>query len=195
MLTNRVTQLDAVLFTHAHKDHTAGMDDIRSFNFLQQKDMPIYAREEVLNQLKREFAYVFVEKKYPGIPQVETIEITGEPFEIDGVTITPIEVMHHKMPVYGFRVKDFTYITDANFISDESMEKIKGSKVVVINALQKTEHISHYTLDQALEVIERLQPKKAYLTHIGHRMGLHRDVSKQLPENVKLAFDGQKILL
>lgn len=193
MLINRVKRLDAVLFTHAHKDHTAGMDDIRSFNFLQQKDMPIYGRKEVLTQLKQEFSYVFVEKKYPGIPQVDTFELDGNSLNIEGVNVTPIEVMHHKMPVYGFRFGDFTYITDANYISPESMDKIRGSKVVVINALQKTEHISHFTLKEALQIIKELKPKKAYITHISHKMGLHRDVSKELPDNVKLAFDGQRI--
>ena len=193
MLQNRVKKLDAVLFTHAHKDHTAGMDDIRSFNFLQKMDMPVYGRQDVLDQLKREFSYVFAEKKYPGIPQVTTHPIANEPFTIGAIQITPIEVMHHRLPVLGFRVANFTYITDANYISDASKEKIKGSSVLVLNALQKAPHMSHFTLDQALEVIEELKPKSAYLTHISHRMGKHREVSTGLPDHVKIAFDGLRL--
>lgn len=193
VLRERVKRLDAVLFTHAHKDHTAGMDDIRSYNFRQQTDMPIYGTVDVIDQLKREFSYVFAAKKYPGVPSVIVNEIDKNPFKIDDIEITPIEVMHYKLPVLGFRINDFTYITDANYISDEEMEKIKGTKHFVINALQKEEHISHFTLDQALEVIEKVKPEKAYLTHISHKLGKHRDVSKELPENVVLAFDGLKI--
>lgn len=193
VLRERVKKLDAVLFTHAHKDHTAGMDDIRSYNFRQAADMPIYGTKEVIDQLKREFAYVFAEKKYPGVPSVVVNLIDKNPFRIGQTDIIPIEVMHYKLPVLGFRIKDFTYITDANYISDEEMEKIKGSKYLVLNALQKEEHISHFTLDEALEVIDKINPEKAYLTHISHKLGKHRNVSKELPKNVELAFDGLKV--
>jgi len=193
MLRERVRKLDAVLFTHAHKDHTAGLDDIRSFNFLQKKDMPVYAEQEVIEQLKKEFSYIFAENKYPGIPQVALNQITSDTFEIEGQQIIPIRVMHYKLPVLGFRIGDFTYITDANYISEEEKEKIKGSKVIVLNALQKTEHISHFTLDQALALMEELKPEKGYFTHISHRLGLHREVSEELPENIHLAWDGLKV--
>ncbi|MEO9481981.1 MAG: MBL fold metallo-hydrolase [Ekhidna sp.] len=195
MLRARIDQLDAVLFTHAHKDHTAGMDDIRSYNFLQKKDMPIYARTEVQDQLKQEFSYIFSESQYPGIPKVALNTLTGEPFEVQGQSIIPIEVMHHKLPVYGFRFGDFTYITDANHISEEEKEKIKGSKVIVLNALQKENHISHFTLDEAVSLMQELNPEKGYLTHISHRLGLHMEVSNELPENVELAWDGLQLVI
>lgn len=193
MLRERIDKLDAVLFTHAHKDHVAGMDDIRSYNFLQKKDMPIYATEQVIDRLKEEFTYIFEQDKYPGIPRVETIEIQNAEFEVLGRKVTPIEVMHYKLPVFGFRFGDFTYITDANFISEEEKDKIKGSKVIVLNALQKKTHISHFNLDEALDLMEELNPEKGYLTHIGHFMGRHQDVSKELPENVEIAWDGLKL--
>lgn len=193
MLRERVDHLDAVLYTHAHKDHTAGMDDIRSFNFLQKTKIPAFGQENTLAQLKTEFAYVFADKKYPGIPQVSLNVIDKSNFEIKGQTIIPIEVMHHKLPVLGFRIGDFTYITDANHIDETEKEKIRGSKFLVVNALQKTEHISHFTLDQAVELIAELKPEKAYLTHISHKLGLHADVSKELPENIYLAHDGLKL--
>lgn len=195
MLRARIDQLDAILFTHAHKDHTAGMDDIRSYNFLQKKDMPIYARTEVQDQLKQEFSYIFAESKYPGIPKVELNTLTGSPFEVHGQRIIPIEVMHHKLPVYGFRFGDFTYITDANFISEEEKEKIKGSKIIVLNALQKEDHISHFTLEEAIELMQELNPEKGYFTHISHRLGLHNEVSKELPRNIELAWDGLQLTL
>lgn len=193
MLRERVNRLDAVVFTHEHKDHTAGLDDIRSFNFLQRRDMPVYGRDRVLKQLKQEFAYIFHEKKYPGVPQVTLNPISNLPFKINGIAIIPIEVMHYKLPVFGFRVGNFTYITDANYIAEEEKEKIKGSKVVVLNALQKQEHISHFTLDEAIEVMEELKPEKGYFTHISHKLGLHAEVSKELPEYIELAWDGLTI--
>ncbi|WP_258099945.1 MBL fold metallo-hydrolase [Marinoscillum pacificum] len=195
MLRERVKRLDAVLFTHGHKDHTAGMDDVRSFNFKQQMDMPVYARKEVIEQLKNEFSYVFAENKYPGVPQIDTKEITNTPFQIGNSIITPIEVMHYKLPVFGFRIKDFTYITDANFISDEEVEKIKGSKVLVLNALQKEDHISHFTLDQAIDMAQRIGAEKTYFIHMSHILGKHRDVEQELPDGIELAFDGLKVEL
>ncbi|WP_422358957.1 MBL fold metallo-hydrolase [Reichenbachiella sp.] len=190
MLTNRVDHLDAVLYTHEHKDHTAGLDDIRSFNFKQKMDMPLYGRPSVLNQIKHEYAYMFAESKYPGVASVTLNPIENEPFEISGVEITPIEVMHYKLPVYGFRVKDMAYITDAKTVSNIEREKLKNLDVLVVNALQKKAHISHLTLDEAVQFIEEIKPQRAYITHIGHYMGTHREVQKELPENVYLAHDG-----
>jgi len=185
-----IQRVDAVLYTHEHKDHTAGMDDIRGFNYVQKSSIPLYAQAPVIAQLKREFAYAFGDDKYPGVPEIEVHEITNQPFTIAGVSIIPILVKHYFLDVLGFRFGDFTYITDANFIADEELEKIKGSKVLVINALRKTTHISHFTLDEALEVIAKIKPEKAYITHISHMMGLHADVALELPANVFLAHDG-----
>lgn len=195
MLQGRISQLDAVLFTHEHKDHTAGLDDIRPFNFKQQKDMPIFARKQVLEQIQREFSYVFSANKYPGVPQIETVEIDEHPFSIEGVGISPIPVMHYKLPVLGFRIADFTYITDANHIPESSIQLIRGSETVVINALQKTPHISHFTLDEAIEMAEVLGAKNTYFTHISHKLGLHSEVEKELPPGIHLAFDGLELSL
>ncbi len=193
MLSARIKRLDAVLFTHEHKDHTAGMDDIRSFNFRQKSDMPIYARKNVISQLRQEFEYVFADKKYPGVPRVITNEITNEPFFIQNQQIIPIEVMHYKLPVFGFRINDFTYITDANHIDENETEKIKGSKVLVLNALQKTEHISHFTLSEAVDIANKIGAEKTYFTHISHKLGKHMEVEKELPDNIELAWDGLKV--
>lgn len=190
ILRAAIQRVDAVLYTHEHKDHTAGMDDIRGFNYAQKSSIPLYAQAPVIEQLKREFAYAFAEDKYPGVPEIEVHEIENRPFTIAGVSIIPILVKHYYLDVLGFRFGDFTYITDANFISDEELDKVKGSKVLVINALRKTTHISHFTLDEALEVIEKIKPEKAYITHISHMMGLHAEVEKELPAHVHLAFDG-----
>ncbi|MBY0424300.1 MAG: MBL fold metallo-hydrolase [Cytophagales bacterium] len=195
MLRERVQSLDAILFTHEHKDHTAGLDDIRAFNYKQQKPMPVYARKQVMEQLKKEFSYAFDEHKYPGIPEINLLELKNEPLEIEGIRFVPIEVKHMYLPVFGFRVGNFTYLTDLNFISDEELEKVKGSEVVVIGALQKAAHQSHFRLDEAIALLEKLKPRKGYLTHISHRMGLHADVSKELPEFIELAYDGLKIQL
>jgi phosphoribosyl 1,2-cyclic phosphate phosphodiesterase len=188
-----ITRLDALIFTHEHKDHTAGMDDIRSFNFFQQKNMPIYGRKNVLEQIRIEFSYAFTEFKYPGVPLIDAMEIENKAFEIEGVKFQPIEVMHHKLPVFGYRINDFSYITDANSISDIELKKLEGSKVIVLNALQRTEHLSHFTLDEAVNLLKRLNPEKAYLVHLSHRMGLHKEVEKELPDFIKIAYDGLKI--
>ncbi|MFK8039162.1 MAG: MBL fold metallo-hydrolase [Crocinitomicaceae bacterium] len=193
MLRENVTHLESVLFTHEHKDHIAGMDDIRAFNYRSKQDMPIYATEQVQVGLKREFHYVFADFQYPGIPKVVVNTITTEPFELFGKIVQPIEVMHYKLPVLGFRIDDFTYITDANFISPEEKEKIKGTEILVLNALRQEPHISHFTLAEALELIAEIKPKKAYLTHISHLLGSHNMVSETLPDNVELAYDGLTI--
>ncbi|MBK0403943.1 MBL fold metallo-hydrolase [Adhaeribacter sp. BT258] len=190
VLRERIKKLDALLFTHEHKDHTAGMDDIRAFNFSQHQDMPVYAEERVIHQLQNEFSYIFSGINYPGIPRVQVHPITEEPFEIEGVLITPIRAMHYKLPVLGFRVGNFTYITDANFISEAEKEKIKGSEVIILNALRKEPHISHFSLSEAVTLLEELQPKQAYLTHISHLMGFHAEVEKELPDFIRLAYDG-----
>lgn len=195
MLRERINHLDAILFTHEHKDHTAGLDDVRAYNFKQQRDMPVYGRKQVLEQIQREFAYAFAEKRYPGIPIITMNEIENQPFEVEGVLVRPIDVLHFKLPVFGFRIGDFSYITDINFISEQELEKVKGSKVVVLGALQKTSHLSHYTLDQALAVLDKLRPNTAYLTHMSHKMGKHADVEAELPPHVFLAYDGLKVQL
>ena len=193
MLRENISALDAILYTHEHKDHTGGLDDIRPFNFRQKKDMPIYGRQQVIDQLKTEYAYAFGEKRYPGVPQIITHTIGNEPFNLNGTTVEPIEVSHYKLPVFGFRIKDFSYITDASFISAEEKEKVKNSEVLVLNALQKEEHISHFTLQEALDLIQELKPRKAYLTHISHKLGLHDETSRELPGGVELAYDSLKI--
>jgi len=196
MLREKVRKLDAVLFTHEHKDHTAGLDDIRAFNFLQQKDMPLYGTQKVLNQIKGEFAYIFAEKRYPGIPRVELHEISKEKsFCIEQTKITPIEVFHYRLPVLGFRIGNFTYITDANYIASEEMAKIYGSKTLVINALQREKHISHYNLEEAIAVAQQIGAEKTYFTHISHKMGLHDEVSQELPAGIEIAYDGLSLCI
>jgi phosphoribosyl 1,2-cyclic phosphate phosphodiesterase len=193
MLRADVKNLDAILFTHEHKDHTAGFDDIRAFNFIHQKKMEVYASERVQKAIKNEFAYIFSDFKYPGIPEINLHLIKNRPFDLEGIQIIPIEVMHYKMPVFAFRIEDFTYITDANFISEKEKEKIKGSKVIVINALRKETHLSHYTFNEAIKLMEELKPEKAYFTHISHQLGLHAAVQNELPSFIELAYDGLRI--
>ena len=190
MLNHRVKHLDAVLYTHEHKDHTAGLDDIRSFNFRQKIDMQLYGRSSVLEQLKKEYAYMFDEYKYPGVASVVLNLIENKPFRINDIEIIPIEVMHYKLPVFGFRIADMAYITDAKTVSDEEQKKLKNLDVLVVNALQKKNHISHFNLDEALAFIDTIKPKRAYLTHIGHYLGLSREIEANLPHNVHLAYDG-----
>jgi phosphoribosyl 1,2-cyclic phosphate phosphodiesterase len=194
MLNNKVKTLSGILFTHEHKDHVAGLDDVRAFNFRENRDMEIYCTEHVFQCLKGEFHYIFRENPYPGIPKVNVNIIENEPFNIlTGELIVPIEVMHYKLPVFGFRWGDFTYITDAKTIADSEKEKVKGSKVLVVNALRESEHISHFTLEEALQFIEEMAPERAYLTHVSHLFGTHEYIQSKLPENVFVAHDEMTI--
>lgn len=190
MLNNNIEKLDGVVFTHEHKDHVAGMDDIRAFNFIQKKDMDVYASENVEKALHREFPYVFEDNKYPGVPLVKLHRIEDDNFQIGDIDLQPINVKHYRMPVKGYRVGNLSYITDAKEIIKDEFEKLRGSEVLILNALRKTEHISHFNLKEALEIIEEIKPQKAYLTHISHLMGLHDEVMKELPANVEIAYDG-----
>ena len=190
MLRAGVTHLDALVFTHEHKDHTAGLDDIRAFNYKQGEAINVYAHKRVQDALKKEFSYIFAHHKYPGIPQLDLFEIGHHPFEVAGVPFIPIEVMHFQLPVLGFRIADFTYITDAKTVSDVEKAKIKGTKVLVINALQQEKHISHFTLEEALVFAQEMGAEKTYFTHISHRLGTHHKISELLPAGVELAYDG-----
>ncbi|WP_010662800.1 MBL fold metallo-hydrolase [Marinilabilia salmonicolor] len=195
MLASGTQRLNAILFTHEHKDHTAGLDDVRAFNWINREPSHLYGEKRVLDALKREYSYAFKAKdeRYPGVPELLLNEIDLNPFVAAGLTVQPIRVFHHKMPVLGFRIGDFSYITDGSLIPDESMTLIRNSRVLVINALRIEPHISHFSLSQALEVIEELQPERAYLTHISHHLGFHEEVSKKLPPNVFLGYDGLEI--
>jgi phosphoribosyl 1,2-cyclic phosphate phosphodiesterase len=195
MLRAKVKHLDAILFTHEHKDHIAGLDDVRAFNYRTQKAIDVYAHTRVQGALRREFAYAFSDFKYPGIPQINLHDITGSRMTIAGVEIIPIEVMHFLLPVFGFRIGDFTYITDAKTVSEESRVLIRGSKILVINALQREDHISHFTLDEALEFGAEMKAERTFLTHISHRMGTHESVSAELPSGFELAYDGLELQL
>ncbi|MEJ7779140.1 MAG: MBL fold metallo-hydrolase [Daejeonella sp.] len=194
MLRAGVKHLDAILFTHEHKDHVAGLDDVRAFNYKQQTEIDVYAHKRVQNALKQEFHYIFSEAKYPGIPRLELHEIKDqESFEVAGIAIIPISVMHFKLPVFGFRIGDFSYITDAKTISEPEREKLRGSKVLVINALQKENHVSHLTFGEALEMAGAIGAEKTYLTHISHRLGTHKKIMEELPEGIYLAYDGLEL--
>lgn len=191
MLHNKVQKLDAILITHEHNDHVIGLDDIRSFNFLQRSEIPLYATKVVIEELHQRFHYIFGGKNYPGIPMVSVIEIhAATPFTINKTEILPIEVMHGKLPVLGFRIEDFTYITDANDISERTLKLIEGTEILVLNALHKRRHHSHYNLEEAIEMAKKIGAKKTYLIHIGHHMGQTADWEKELPENIHSAYDG-----
>ncbi len=195
MLRIHNTKLDAVLFTHPHKDHIAGLDDIRAYNFFQRKPMDVYANALTTEALKREFAYVFADKKYPGIPEINLNTIDETVFDIGDIQVQPFTVWHHKMPVLGFRFGNFTYITDANKIEDPVKEKIKGSDVIVLNALRNEHHISHFNLQEAIELVQELKIPNAYFTHISHQLGKHDSVEENLPQGIHLGYDGLKLIV
>jgi phosphoribosyl 1,2-cyclic phosphate phosphodiesterase len=196
MLNAGINKLDALLLTHSHKDHIAGLDDIRAFNFIQKEAINVFATQQVEAQLKMEFAYIFDHVKYPGIPElnIHTIK-ANEDFVAAGLPITPIEVLHYKLPVLGFKFNKFVYITDANYIHPNEIEKIKNCEVLVLNALRLEKHISHFTLNEAIQMVKEINPRKAYFTHISHQLGLHQQVSETLPQNIHLAYDGLTIQL
>ncbi len=195
MLRQRVMNLDAVIFTHEHRDHIAGLDDVRAFNYVLNKKIDIYGTPQVMEAIRVEFPYIFSESRYFGAPQLTMHPIDDQPFTILGVEFIPILVLHEKLPVTGFRVGDFTYITDASYISESELEKIKGSKVIVLNALRNSKHVSHFSVNEAVDILKKLQPKAAYLTHLSHFVGLHEDVNKKLPDFVRLAYDGLELTL
>jgi phosphoribosyl 1,2-cyclic phosphate phosphodiesterase len=190
MLREKVKHLDAVVFTHPHKDHLAGLDDIRAFNFFSKKPIDIYADSLTEEAVRRDFYYAFTDTKYPGIPELNMHTINLDPFMVGDIPVTPIQVWHLKMPVLGFRFGKFTYITDANRIEEEEKEKIRGSEVLVLNALRKQKHISHFTLGEAIGLVQELSIPEAYFTHISHQLGLHEEIETELPNGIHLAYDG-----
>lgn len=194
MLREHVTKLDSIILTHEHKDHISGMDDVRAFNYKSQDAIDIFSEERVQKAIKREYSYVFSEFQYPGIPKMRLNTIPDHSFSVKGIQIIPIRVFHYRLPVYGFRIGNFAYITDANYIPEESKEKLFGVKYLVINALRKEKHISHFSLREAIDFIREISPKKAFITHISHQMGCYAEVSKELPPEISLAWDGLSFL-
>ncbi|MFZ5939610.1 MAG: MBL fold metallo-hydrolase [Bacteroidota bacterium] len=190
MLREKVNHLEAVIFTHEHRDHIAGLDDIRAYNFIQQQPMDVFAEERVIRALKYEYAYIFAEKKYPGVPQVNLHPIELDPFQVGPLRFIPVRMMHYRLPVLGFRIGDFAYLTDGNYISEEEKEKLIGVKVLVVNALRREKHVSHFTVGEAVDLINELSPRKAYLTHLSHQIGLQSRLREELPPGIEPAYDG-----
>ena len=195
LLREKVKKLDAVVFTHEHKDHIAGLDEVRAFNYINGLRMPVYASTRVQQALKREFAYIFADEKYPGIPEIDLFDINHEALQIGTLSIELIDVLHYKLPVKCFKVNQFAYITDANFIPEEQKEKLKNLDVLVLNALRRESHISHFNFQEAVDLVKELNPRKAYFTHISHQLGLHDEVNKELPNNIELGFDGLQLII
>jgi len=195
MLRINNRKLDAVLYTHPHKDHLAGLDDIRAYNYFTRKPMNIYANTLTEEALRRDYYYAFSDTRYSGVPELHLITIDNNPFLVGDIPVVPVEVLHHKMPVLGFRFGDFTYITDANKIEDREKEKIKGSKILVLNALRKQAHLSHFTLQEAVDLATELEVPQVYFTHISHQLGKHTAINAELPEHMQLAYDGLKLEL
>ena len=194
MLRENVKRLDAIILTHEHKDHIGGMDDVRAFNYKSQDAIDIYAEDRVQKAIKKEYSYVFAEYQYPGIPKMRLNQITDFGFSVKGIALIPLRVFHYRLPVYGFRIGNFAYITDANYVPEETKEKLFGIKYLVINALRKEKHISHFSLREAADLIREISPRKAFITHISHQMGLHEEVSETLPPGIILAYDGLSFL-
>lgn len=190
MLRENVKRLDAIILTHEHKDHISGMDDVRAFNYKSQDAIDIFAEERVQKAVRKEYSYVFAEYQYPGIPKMRINPINEYGFKISGVQIIPVRVFHYRLPIYGFRIRNFAYITDANYVPEESKEKLFGVKYLVINALRKEKHISHFSLREAIDFIREISPKKAYITHISHQMGQYKQIARELPQGIVLAYDG-----
>ncbi len=193
MLRTKTKHIDAIIFTHPHKDHIAGLDDVKAFTYFNHQIMPLYANAITEEALRRDYYYAFAQNKYPGVPDLKIYPINDTSFMIGDITITPIHVHHAKMPVLAFRFENFTYITDANKIDAVEKEKIKGSKFIVVNALRKEKHVSHFTLQEAIDLTNELEVPEAYFTHISHQLGLHDAVNKELPHNIQLAYDGLTI--
>jgi len=193
-LKNNLCKIDFVLYTHAHRDHVSGIDELRSFNFIQKEEIHGFGNRELVNQLKKDYSYIFQNQKYPGLPKVN-LKIVDEKFNHEGVDIIPIQALHYKLKILGYRIKDFTYLTDVKTIEEKELKKINGSKILVINCLQINEHISHLNLDEALELVNKLNVEKVYFTHISHNLGLYDKIQSILPKNVNLAFDNLKIEL
>ncbi len=194
MLRENVKRLDAIILTHEHKDHISGMDDVRAFNYKSQDAIDIFAEERVQKAVRKEYSYVFAEYQYPGVPKMRLNPVNDYVFTIKGINLIPLRVFHYRLPVYGFRIGDFAYITDANYIPEETKEKLFGVKYFVINALRKEKHISHFSLREAIDVVREVSPRKAFITHISHQMGLHKEITATLPPEIMLAFDGQSFL-
>ena len=193
LLREKITRLDGILITHNHKDHIAGLDDVRAFNYLFRKPMDIYASVRDQNAIKKEFSYAFSDSKYPGVPSFHLHTIDENRFSIGSISIQPLPALHLSMEVLGFRIGDFAYITDTNYIPPSTLKHLLNCKVIVLNALRKEKHVSHYNMEQAVRVLEFLRPEKAYLTHISHLLGFHKEVEKELPDFIHLAYDGLRL--